>query len=75
MKKLLSLGLVSLLIGMTAMTLSGSQDRDGNDSIRGSLSERGGWPRLKRKAQTGKFTGLTVRGCWSTRATATCRCR
>jgi hypothetical protein len=40
MKKLLSLGVVSLLIVMTAMTLSGSQgqsrkDRGGNDSIRG----------------------------------------
>ena len=35
MKKLLSLGVVSLFIGMSAMTLSGSQDRDGNESIRG----------------------------------------
>ena len=35
MKKLFSLGVVSLFIGMTAMTLSGSQDRDGNESIRG----------------------------------------
>jgi len=39
MKKLLSLGVVSLFIGMTAMTLSGShsqngRDRGGNDSIR-----------------------------------------
>jgi hypothetical protein len=34
MKKLLSLGVVSLFIGVTAMTLSGSQDRGGNDGIR-----------------------------------------
>lgn len=33
MEKLLSLGAVSLFIGMTAVTLSGSQDR-GNDGIR-----------------------------------------
>ena len=31
MKKLLSLGVVSLLSGMAAMTLSGSQDRGGNE--------------------------------------------
>ena len=35
MKKLLSLGVVSLFIGMTAMTQSGSQDRGGNEGIRG----------------------------------------
>jgi Lipocalin-like domain len=34
MKKLLSLGAVSLFIGMTAMTLSSSQDRGGNEGIR-----------------------------------------
>jgi hypothetical protein len=34
MKKLLSLGLVSLLVGMTAVTLSGGQDRGGNEDIR-----------------------------------------
>ena len=34
MKKLVSLGVVALFIGMTAMTLSGSQDGDVNDSIR-----------------------------------------
>jgi hypothetical protein len=34
MEKLLSLGVVALLIGMTAMTLSGSQDRGGNEGIR-----------------------------------------
>ena len=35
MKKLLSLGVVSLFIGMTAMALCGGQDRGGNDDIRG----------------------------------------
>jgi hypothetical protein len=34
MKKLFSLGVVSLFIGMTAMTPSGAQDRDVNDGIR-----------------------------------------
>jgi hypothetical protein len=34
MKKLVSLGVVVLFIGMTAMTLSGSQDGDVNDRIR-----------------------------------------
>lgn len=34
MKKRLSLGVMSLFIGMTAITLSGSQDRGGNESIR-----------------------------------------
>ena len=34
MKKLLSLGVVSLFLGMTAMTLSGNQDRDVNSGIR-----------------------------------------
>jgi hypothetical protein len=34
MKRLLSLGVVALFIGMTAMTLSGGQDRGGNDDVR-----------------------------------------
>jgi hypothetical protein len=34
MKKLLSLGVVSVFVGMTAMTLPGSQDRGENESIR-----------------------------------------
>jgi len=34
MKKLLSLGVVCLFIGMPAMTLSGSQDRGGSEGIR-----------------------------------------
>jgi hypothetical protein len=34
MKKLLSLGVVFLFIGMTAMTLFGNQDRGGNEGIR-----------------------------------------
>ena len=35
MKKRFSLGVVSLFIGMTAMTLIGSQDRGENEGIRG----------------------------------------
>jgi hypothetical protein len=35
MKKLLSLGVLALFIGMAAMTLSGSQDPGGSDDIRG----------------------------------------
>jgi hypothetical protein len=34
MKKLISLGVVTLLIGMTSTTLSGSQDRGGSEGIR-----------------------------------------
>jgi Lipocalin-like domain len=34
MKKLFSLGIVCLFIGVTAMTLSGSQDRGGDEGIR-----------------------------------------
>ena len=34
MKKVLSLGVVCLFIGMAAMTLSGSQDRGGSEGIR-----------------------------------------
>jgi hypothetical protein len=35
MKKLVSLGVVSLFIGMTAMTLSGSRDHGANEGIQG----------------------------------------
>ncbi len=49
MKKLLSVGVVSLFIGMTAITLSGSQDRGGNEGIRERFIERGGWPGSKRR--------------------------
>jgi len=34
MKKLLTLGVVSLLVAMTAMTLSGTQDRGGNEGVK-----------------------------------------
>jgi hypothetical protein len=34
MKKLISLGVVTLLIGTTSTTLSGNQDRSGNEDIR-----------------------------------------
>ncbi len=37
MKKLLSVGVVSLFVAMTAMTLSGSQARSGNEGIRERL--------------------------------------
>lgn len=65
MKKLLSLGLVSLFIGITAMTLSGSQDRGGDADIRGkfigawrlaSLEEQG----ADGKIHTSDCTGLLV---------------
>ena len=73
MKKLLSLAVVSLFIGMTAMTLFGGQDRGGNEGIRGRFvgAWRLAW--LEEEGQTGKFTRLTVPGCLSTRATATCQ--
>ena len=65
MKKLLSLGVVSLFIGMTAMTLSGSQDRDGNEGIRGRFvgAWRLAW--LEEEGADGKIhradcTGLLV---------------
>ena len=65
MKKLLSLGLVSLLIGMTTTTLSGSQDRGGNEGIRGRFV--GAWRLdwLEEEGADGKIhradcTGLLV---------------
>jgi hypothetical protein len=59
MKKLLSLGLVSLLIGMTAMTPSGGQDRGGNVGIRGRFV--GAWRLVSLEAPgpDGKFIGPT----------------
>ena len=55
MKKLLSLGVVSLFIGMTAMTLSGSQDRGGNNGIRGQFvgAWRPAW--LEKEGADGKI--------------------
>ena len=65
MKKLLSFGLVSWFIGMTAMTLSGSQDRSGNEGIRGQFI--GAWrlASLEEEGADGKIhradcTGLLV---------------
>ncbi len=65
MKKLLSLGLVSLLIGMTTTTLSGSQDRSGTEGIRGRFvgAWRLAW--LEEEGADGKIhradcTGLLV---------------
>ena len=62
MKKLLALVVMSLLIGMTAMTLSGSQDRDLNSGIRdrfigawrlASLEEEGADGKIHRADCTG----------------------
>ena len=63
MKKLFSLGVVSLFIGMTAMTLSGAaRDRDVNDGIRDrfvgawrldSLEEEGADGKIHRADCTG----------------------
>jgi hypothetical protein len=75
MKKLRLLGVVPLLIGVSTMTLAGGQDRGGNAGLRERFVERGSWPGSKRKAQTGKFTGPTLPGCLSSRATATCLSR
>ncbi len=65
MKKLLSLGVVFLFIGMTAITLSGSQDRGGNEGIRGRFigAWRLAW--LEEEGADGKIhradcTGLLV---------------
>jgi hypothetical protein len=65
MKKVLSLGVVSLFIGVTAMTLSGSQDRRGNEGIRGRFvgAWRLAW--LEEEGADGKIyrpdcTGLLV---------------
>ena len=62
MKKLLSLCVVSLFIGMTAMTLCGGQDRGGNDRVRErfvgawrlvSLEEEGADGKIKMADSTG----------------------
>jgi len=65
MKKLLSLGVASLFIWMTAMTLSGRQDRDVNEGIRGRFvgAWRLAW--LEEEGADGKIhradcTGLLV---------------
>jgi len=65
MKKLFSLGVVSLFIGMTAMTLIGSQDRGENEGVRGRFlgAWRLAW--LEEEGADGKIhradcTGLLV---------------
>jgi Lipocalin-like domain len=65
MRKLLSLGVISLLICMTATTLSGSQDRDVDEGIRGRFvgAWRLAW--LEEEGADGKIhradcTGLLV---------------
>jgi Lipocalin-like domain len=65
MEKLLSLGVASLFIGMTAMTLSGGQERRGNEDIRERFA--GAWRLawLEEEGADGKIhkadcTGLLV---------------
>jgi hypothetical protein len=65
LKKLLSLCVVSLLVGITTTTLSRSQDRDGNEGIRGRFvgAWRLAW--LEEEGADGKIhradcTGLLV---------------
>lgn len=62
MKKLLSLGVVTLFIGVTAMTVPGSQDRGENEGIRGRfvgawrlawLEEQGADGKIRRADCTG----------------------
>jgi hypothetical protein len=64
-KKFLSLGIVFLFIGMTAMTLSGAQDSGGNEGMQGRFI--GAWrlARLESEGADGKIrradsTGLLV---------------
>jgi len=68
MKKLISLGMVTLLIGMTSTTLSGSQDRGGNEGIRERFV--GAWrlvsleaPGTDGKIRKADSTGLLVFTC------------
>ena len=65
MKRLISLGLVTLLIGITTTTISGSQDRGGNEGIRARFV--GAWrlvsleaPGSDGKIQRADSTGLLV---------------
>jgi hypothetical protein len=65
MKKLLALGVVSLFIGVTTMTLYGNQDRAGNEGIGGRVA--GAWRLawLEQQGTDGKIhradsTGLLV---------------
>jgi hypothetical protein len=64
-KKFFSLGIVSLFISMAAMTLSGSQDRSGNEGIREQFV--GAWrlvsletPGQDGKTQKANSTGMFV---------------
>jgi hypothetical protein len=65
MKKLISVGVVTLLIGITSTTLSGSEDRVGSDGIRERFV--GAWrlvsleaPGPDRKVHRADSTGLLV---------------
>jgi len=75
MKRLLSIGVVSLFIGMTAMTPSGGQDRGGNEGIRERFV--GAWRLVSLEAPgpDGKIHRADSTGMLSSRATATRRFR
>jgi hypothetical protein len=55
MKKLLSLGVMALFIGMTAMTLCGSQERGGNEDIRERFAGAWGLAWLEEEGADGKI--------------------
>ena len=76
MKKLLSLCVVCLFIGMSAIMLSGSQSRDVSDQHPGPVcrSVAAGLARRGRRRRE-KFARLTVPECLFIRTTATCRSR
>jgi len=78
MKKLLSLGVLSLFIGMTTisgLTRSGSQAGGVNENIRDRFigAWRLAW--LEEEGADGKLAGRTAPGCLSIHTTATCRFR
>jgi hypothetical protein len=75
MKKLLALGALLLFIGMTAMTLSGTQDRGGNEGVKDQFV--GAW---RLASLEGEGADWKVHRCDSTgmlcsHGTATCRYR
>jgi hypothetical protein len=75
MKKLISLGVVTLLLAMTATTLSGSWDRGGSNGVKDRFV--GAWRLVSLEAPgpTGKLKKPTPPECLSSRATATRRFR
>jgi hypothetical protein len=62
MKSLLSLGIVSLSLGMSAATLSGSQDRAGNEDVRDRIV--GAWRQIRvREPQGATCNSPDLRRC------------